>query len=125
MSTAAQTTNGHANGIDGAKTGPKIKSKNQLRRLKAKQKKAQAGATVREVPVVKWNVLNYMLIQETETEDEKPDVKMEESQTPVQNVEYVSEQLDGPALEAFSDVFARFQLPPESTTVRNHIYLAT
>ena len=45
-------------------------------------------------------------------EDEKP-----------QHVEYVSEQLDGPALEAFSDVFARFQLPPESTTVRNYVYL--
>ena len=36
------------------------------------------------------------------------------------NVEYVSEQLEvkGTALEAFSDVFARFQPPPESTTVR-------
>ena len=36
------------------------------------------------------------------------------------NVEYVSEQLEvkGTALEAFSDVFARFQAPPESSTVR-------
>ena len=36
------------------------------------------------------------------------------------NVEYVSEQLDikGAALEAFSDVFARFQPPPEEITVR-------
>ena len=36
------------------------------------------------------------------------------------NVEYVSEQLDikGAALEAFSDVFARFQPPPEEVTVR-------
>ena len=35
-------------------------------------------------------------------------------------VEYVSEQLDvnGAALEAFSDVFARFQPPPESAAVR-------
>ena len=33
-----------------------------------------------------------------------------------ENVEYVSEQLEGAALEAFSDVFARFQLPPEETT---------
>ena len=35
-------------------------------------------------------------------------------------VEYVSEQLDvnGAALEAFSDVFARFQAPPESSSVR-------
>ena len=39
---------------------------------------------------------------------------------PERNVEYVSEQLDvkGPALEAFSDVFARFQLPPDASTVR-------
>jgi splicing factor 3B subunit 2 len=36
-----------------------------------------------------------------------------------QNVEYVSEQLDikDPALEAFSDVFARFQLPADDTPV--------
>ncbi|KAI0819052.1 hypothetical protein BC629DRAFT_1278386 [Irpex lacteus] len=97
MSTAVQTANGHVNGVDGAKSGPKVKSKNQLRRLKAKQKKAtQSGATVRGLA---WL-----------------DVKMEDREPPVQNVEYVSEQLDGPALEAFSDVFARFQLPPESTT---------
>ena len=37
------------------------------------------------------------------------------------NVEYVPEQLDvkGSALEAFSDVFARFQLPPESSSARH------
>lgn len=36
------------------------------------------------------------------------------------NIEYVSEQLDvkGAALEAFSDVFARFQMPAETTEVR-------
>ena len=36
------------------------------------------------------------------------------------NVEYVSEQLDlnDAGLEAFSDVFARFQLPPEESSVR-------
>ena len=36
------------------------------------------------------------------------------------NVEYVPEQFEvkGTALEAFSDVFARFQPPPEPTTVR-------
>ena len=35
------------------------------------------------------------------------------------NVVYVSEQLDvkDAALEAFSDVFARFQLPPDDDTV--------
>ncbi|KAI0707825.1 hypothetical protein C8Q76DRAFT_696149 [Earliella scabrosa] len=47
------------------------------------------------------------------------DVKMEDAGP--QNVEYVSEQLDvkDPSLEAFSNVFARFQLPPETTTVRD------
>jgi splicing factor 3B subunit 2 len=36
------------------------------------------------------------------------------------NTEYVSEQLDlnDAGLEAFSDVFARFQLPPDETSVR-------
>jgi len=36
------------------------------------------------------------------------------------HVVYVSEQLDvkDAALEAFSDVFARFQLPPDQDTVR-------
>ena len=37
------------------------------------------------------------------------------------NVEYVPEPLEvkDPALEAFSDVFARFQLPPDETAVSN------
>lgn len=41
---------------------------------------------------------------------------MEEDES---EVEYVSEQLDvkGAALEAFSDVFARFQAPPDSSLV--------
>ena len=44
-------------------------------------------------------------------------MKMEEDKP--QNVEYVSEQLDvkDPALQAFSNVFARFQAPAETTTV--------
>ncbi|EJF66233.1 hypothetical protein DICSQDRAFT_49878 [Dichomitus squalens LYAD-421 SS1] len=81
---------------NGTKTDGKIKSKNQLRRMKAKAKKAEEKATVNGTP------------------DE--DVKMEEDKP--QNVEYVSEQLDvkDPALEAFSNVFARFQAPAETTT---------
>ena len=45
----------------------------------------------------------------------------EESVEPDGNIEYVPEQLDvqGSALEAFSDVFARFQLPPDESTVRD------
>ncbi|TFK91760.1 DUF382-domain-containing protein [Polyporus arcularius HHB13444] len=90
---ATQVETATTNGI---KANGKIKSKNQLRRLKAKQKKA-------EEKTVKVNG----------THDE--DVKMEVDGP--QNVEYVSEQLDvkDPALEAFSNVFARFQAPPEST----------
>ncbi|KAG6856488.1 hypothetical protein H0H87_003956 [Tephrocybe sp. NHM501043] len=70
----------------------KIKSKNQLRRLKAKQKKANGS------------------------EETKPRETEEEVQPPL-NVVYVSEQyeLSDSALEAFSDVFARFQLPPDET----------
>ncbi|KAF5344154.1 hypothetical protein D9758_008882 [Tetrapyrgos nigripes] len=80
----------------------KIKSKNQLRRLKQKQKKSQTQ-------------------NGTETDlSEAEDVKMEES-TVGSNVEYVFEQLDTntSALEAFSDVFARFQLPPEESPDQN------
>jgi splicing factor 3B subunit 2 len=48
---------------------------------------------------------------------------MKESNEPLSsssNVEYVPEQLNvqGSALEAFSDVFARFQLPPDESLVR-------
>ncbi|KAG6908648.1 hypothetical protein DXG01_003826 [Tephrocybe rancida] len=70
----------------------KVRSKNQLRRLKAKQKKAEATADTPE---------------ETELRKERVE--------PSNNVVYVSEQfeLSDPALEAFSDVFARFQLPPD------------
>ncbi|KAI0929094.1 hypothetical protein AcW1_006134 [Taiwanofungus camphoratus] len=83
---------------NGIKTNGKLKSKNQLRRLKAKQKKAEE------------KVVN------SETNGE--DVKMEEEQNiQPMDVEYVPEQLDmkGSVLEEFSDVFARFQLPPESS----------
>ena len=40
-------------------------------------------------------------------------------------VEYVPESLElkDPALEAFSNVFARFQAPAETTTVRVHAYI--
>lgn len=46
-------------------------------------------------------------------------MKMQEDESS-DNVVYVFEQLDvkGAALEAFSDVFARFQQPPEESSVR-------
>ena len=42
------------------------------------------------------------------------------------NIECVSEQLDinDASLEAFADVFARFQLPPEESSVRSTSYIA-
>lgn len=51
--------------------------------------------------------------------------KVKEEPEPERNVEYVSEQLDvmGPAVEAFSDVFARFQLPPDASTVSSNSHL--
>ncbi|CAL1705349.1 unnamed protein product [Somion occarium] len=98
MATQVETTslvNG-VNGINGIKQ--KIKSRNQLRRLKAKQKKVESKSTTPEL---------------NGNGRANAEVKMEED-VPM-DVEYVSEPLDvkGPAL-AFSDVFARFQAPPES-----------
>ena len=67
-------------------------------------------------------------MQETTSEnDAKEDVKTEQNGSidSSDNVEYVFEQLDvnGPGLEAFSDVFARFQLPPEEPSVRAKLFL--
>ncbi|KAI6010282.1 hypothetical protein EDC04DRAFT_2871259 [Pisolithus marmoratus] len=82
------------NGINATSTtnGKAIKSKNQLRRLKAKQKKAAATS---EVP--------------SGTNDGR--MKREEAHDDEENVEYVVEQLDvqDPTLEIFSDIFAKFQ----------------
>ncbi|EGN95876.1 hypothetical protein SERLA73DRAFT_187126 [Serpula lacrymans var. lacrymans S7.3] len=100
MATEVQTA---VNGINtnSKVNGKAIKSRNQLRRAKAKQKKAS---------------------QSTTPNGDSRDISVkEEEDEMVQNVEYVSEQLDikGPALEAFSEVFARFQLPPEPTSTRD------
>ena len=48
-------------------------------------------------------------------------MKKDEEDTNDVSVEYVPEQLDlnDPALEAFADVFARFQLPAAETSVRD------
>ncbi|KAJ6581344.1 DUF382-domain-containing protein [Mycena capillaripes] len=84
-----------------------IKSKNQLRRLKQKQRRTTA---VENPP------------QDTNGAAESTDAMNVDDDD---NVEYVSEQLDanGSVLEAFSDVFARFQLPPEeSAQGREHTH---
>jgi len=46
--------------------------------------------------------------------------KMEDDGDGDENVEYVIEQLDmlDPALEAFSDILAKFQVTPDTTEVR-------
>ncbi len=71
-----------------------IKSKNQLRRLKQKQRKQTATST----PI---------------------QTKEEGGSDANENVEYVFEQLDlnGSTAQVYSDVFARFQAPPESASV--------
>lgn len=82
--------------------GKAIKSKNQLRRAKAKEKKVLAAQTTPE--------LNG--ISDT--------VKQEEDGS-FGNVEYVIEQLDvkDPALVVFSDIFARFQAPQDYTEAKD------
>ncbi|KAF8902769.1 hypothetical protein CPB84DRAFT_1746502 [Gymnopilus junonius] len=94
-------TNIASNGTNGVTknlvNGKAIKSKNQLRRLKQKQKKLAD----QEKPAMDVKV------EEEDQREDKPS-----------NVEYVSEPLDlnDAGLQAFSDVFARFQLPPDETS---------
>ncbi|KAF8498789.1 DUF382-domain-containing protein [Russula emetica] len=87
------------NGLNGASTESKrAKSRNQLRRQKAKLKKATTQAVTPDVSA-----------------------KKEDDIQQIETVEYVSEQLDlkGAAPEAFSDVFARFQFESEDSTVKS------
>ncbi|TFY62371.1 hypothetical protein EVJ58_g3913 [Rhodofomes roseus] len=117
MATQIETSNG-------IKANGKIKSKNQLRRLKAKQKKAEKQ--VRSCGIcARMQVLKGIASEQTNgngdlNAESDTDVKMEGPDTPM-DVEYVPEQLDvkGPALDEFSDVFARFQLPPEASSGRD------
>ncbi|KAI0047493.1 DUF382-domain-containing protein [Auriscalpium vulgare] len=99
MATTAPALNG-LNGIPEPKANAKIKSKNQLRRQKAKLKKTATQESASEEPQV---------VEAVKPESDNA------------NIEYVSEQLDvkGPALEAFSDVFARFQFSLDDTTVKS------
>lgn len=122
----AQTTISPAqvNGITNGHTlkGKAVKSKNQLRRLKQKQKKASQVCHHVRLNIVFSNLLSFQPSangNETDTEDGGKS-EMAESLSSDSNVEYVPEQLDvqGSALEAFSDVFARFQLPPDESSVR-------
>lgn len=104
----------------------KIKNKAALKR--AKQKKAKLTAASRESSVVgvlrqyqpntyqlKQNVYGYLF---QAPPSEATSIEIDEGMD--QDVEYVSEPLDVEAsgIEAFSNVFARFQLPAEESTVR-------
>ncbi|KAJ3570834.1 hypothetical protein NP233_g4144 [Leucocoprinus birnbaumii] len=102
MATALSTTP-TLNGEVTANGKLKAKSKNQLRRLKQKQKKAtgQNGAV------------------DGDTTDAES-VKKEDEEMPLASSttsEYVSEELDvkGSGFEQFAEVFARFQLPPDES----------
>jgi splicing factor 3B subunit 2 len=91
------------NGVNGSSAvSKKLKSKNQLRRQKAKQKKA-AGQESNGHPTPEVVI--------------KPEDNYQQES---ESVEYVSEQLDltGAALEAFSEVFSRFQFDTEDTQVK-------
>ncbi|KAF5357952.1 hypothetical protein D9756_001185 [Leucocoprinus leucothites] len=103
MATAVSTTP-VVNGDVTANGKPKVKSKNQLRRLKQKQKKA-AG-------------VNGAVDDET-TDTES--VKREDEEMPLASSTtsgYVPEELNGKGsgFEQFAEVFARFQLPPEDAS---------
>ncbi|KZT44011.1 DUF382-domain-containing protein [Sistotremastrum suecicum HHB10207 ss-3] len=97
------TTNGvHTD----AKAAAKAKSRNQLRREKAKERKAASRSISRE--------------PEPRIAD---DVKKEDAEDDdVDSVQYVPEQLDinDSTLDAFSDVFARFQLPSEDASAEEN-----
>jgi splicing factor 3B subunit 2 len=104
------------NGLNGTSSeSKKAKSRNQLRRQKAKQKKA--ATQVRLLFNTSTPAHNPRDVKATPGFKPK---KEEDDHQEYENVEYVSEQLDlkGAALEAFSDVFARFQYDPEDRPVR-------
>ncbi|KAG8953746.1 hypothetical protein FRC04_001951 [Tulasnella sp. 424] len=94
------------NGLSNGKALVKAKTKNQYKRLKSKQRKA-AVASSRESSAAATGYESAVSEMETDNEGVEPDV------------EYVPEALDvQPGMEAFSDVFARFQLPSESDAVK-------
>ena len=102
-----------------------IKSRNQLRRAKAKQKKA-AAVSNRTTPVCLillsscFSLMGIPFAQEPNAAA-SDGVKRKRSVDFVgDHVEYVVEQLDvkEPVFEAFSDIFAKFQAPTDYSEVR-------
>ena len=85
--------------------GKAIKSKNQLRRLKQKQKKLQQPGDE-----------NGNVDQDVNM-DVDDDVKSGVKQETNDSLLMTDIDLKAPGLEAFAQVFARFQIPEDSSTV--------
>lgn len=107
----AAAPNGTVNGKENAK----IKSKNQYKRLKAKQKKA-AAAQSRESSVVRTSRCQQRIQAEYQSPQAASGYETAMSEMDTEDeasgptVEYVPEALEtAPGMEAFSDVFARFK----------------
>ena len=100
--------------------GTMIKSKNQLRRLKAKQKKIAEGPKASSLyqPVQLRQTLNEHPQQVKDTSTKNGNDSDREDDDDNDQVEYVTEALDVPdsALDAFSNIFARFK-PPSTTAI--------
>lgn len=110
-------------------TVAKPKSKNQYKRLKAKHKKTTVGSS-RESSVVSGCVVSssihaaqgltscHLWQATTGYESALSEIDATDDEGGDPNIEYVTEALDvQPGLEAFSDVFARFQLRSEGDAV--------
>jgi hypothetical protein len=105
--------------------GKAFKSKNQQRRAKLKAKKAEQKSTpVRRVhsPHCPTQTPSpfFLFLLSPKQEDTPADELTSVSEEAPNDVEYVFEQLDikGSGFEEFADVLARFQQPPEATSVR-------
>lgn len=112
------------NGINATSSAPgKVtRSKNQLRRQKLKEKKAAAPSShVRLTYLTCWQAQELTLswlCYVIKTNPEEPVIKREEEREV--NIEYVVEQVDlqDPAFEAFSEIFAKFQVASDPSEVR-------
>jgi splicing factor 3B subunit 2 len=128
QSIVVPAVNGSLEHISKNKTnGKPIKTKTQLRRIKQKQKKQAVRHRFVNISLLSRNLMSLSFFSwETQNAEAKNvnggilNVKQEdEDGKGVSIVEYVSEPLDlnDASLEAFADVFARFQFPPEESSV--------
>ena len=102
-----------------AKTnGKAVKSKNQLRRLKAKERKAAADPVSTRRPAGGDVVLTHSRAAYEKNGPPGAEAGLERARDEPA-AEYVAEPLDlgAASLQVFSDVFARFQLPADASSV--------